>query len=45
LEEAGYILVNKRFVDRKPVSSYKLTAKGRKAFELYVEKLEKLIGK
>ncbi len=45
LEEARYVTVDKRFVDRKPVSSYKLTAKGRKAFELYVERLESLIGK
>lgn len=43
LEEAGYVSVDKRFVDRKPVSSYRLTAKGRKAFELYVERLDKLI--
>lgn len=45
LEEARYVTVDKRFVDRKPVSSYKLTAKGRRAFELYVERLESLIGK
>jgi DNA-binding MarR family transcriptional regulator len=43
LDEAGYISVCKRFVDRKPVSSYRLTAKGRRAFELYVERLEQLI--
>lgn len=45
LEEAGYITVNKTFVDRKPATSYKLTAKGRKAFELYIEKLESFIKK
>lgn len=45
LEEAGYINVTKSFVDRKPVSSYKLSTKGRKAFELYIERLEKLIKK
>ncbi|MBI3577783.1 MAG: transcriptional regulator [Ignavibacteriales bacterium] len=45
LEEAGYISVTKSFVDRKPVSSYKLSAKGRRAFELYIERLEKLIKK
>ena len=43
LEDAGYISVKKAFVDRKPVTTYKLTAKGRKAFETYVENLEKLI--
>jgi DNA-binding MarR family transcriptional regulator len=45
LEEAGYIAVNKSFEARKPVSRYLLTQKGRKAFELYVERLEKLIKK
>ncbi len=43
LEDAGYVSVKKSFVGRKPVSTYKLTAKGRKAFEAYVENLEKLI--
>ena len=45
LEDAGYITVDKRFVDRKPVSSYRLTAKGRRAFEKYVERLEAIIRK
>jgi DNA-binding MarR family transcriptional regulator len=45
LEEAGYIAVNKSFENRKPVSRYLLTQKGRKAFELYVERLERLIKK
>ena len=45
LEEAGYIAVNKTFVDRKPTTSYRLTAKGRKAFELYIERLESFIKK
>jgi len=45
LEEAEYILVKKEFQERKPKSFYSLTAKGKKAFELYVERLEKLIKK
>ncbi len=45
LEEAEYISVKKRFVERKPVSSYKLTQKGRKAFELYIDRLEQMIRK
>ena len=45
LEDAGYIAVNKSFEDRKPISRYLLTQKGRKAFEVYVERLEKLIKK
>jgi DNA-binding HxlR family transcriptional regulator len=43
LEEAKYVGVKKTFVDRKPQSRYKLTASGRKAFEAYVEQLEKLL--
>jgi DNA-binding MarR family transcriptional regulator len=45
LEGAGYVAVNKSFEERKPVSRYLLTQKGRRAFEAYVERLEKLIKK
>ena len=45
LEDAGYISVNKEFINRKPVSTYALTAKGKKAFQTYIEKLENLIRK
>ena len=44
LEDAGYIGVKKSFAGRKPVSRYTLTARGRKAFAAYVERLEGLIG-
>ena len=43
LENAEYIEVKKEFIDRKPVSTYKLSEKGREAFELYIKKLEDLI--
>ena len=43
LEEAKYISVKKSFSDRKPVSHYKLTSSGRRAFEAYIDSLEKLI--
>jgi len=43
LEDNGYVEVTKKFVDRKPVSTYILTEKGRKAFEEYIMKLESLI--
>jgi DNA-binding MarR family transcriptional regulator len=45
LEDAGYIAVNKSFNNRKPISTYLLTQKGKKAFEIYIEKLEKMIKK
>jgi DNA-binding MarR family transcriptional regulator len=43
LEEAKYVGVKKSFVSRKPISHYKLTAAGRKAFEAYIDSLEHLI--
>ena len=45
LEEAGYTKVKKEFINRKPVSSYQLTEKGKDAFELYIKKLETMISK
>ena len=45
LEEAGYLSVKKKFVMRKPVSKYKVTNKGRKAFENYIKNLESIIKK
>jgi DNA-binding MarR family transcriptional regulator len=45
LEESGYVAVSKSFENRKPVSRYMLTQKGRKAFEIYIDRLEKLIKK
>jgi len=45
LEEIGYVAVSKSFEKRKPISRYMLTQKGKKAFEIYVQRLEKLIKK
>lgn len=45
LEEAGYLTVRKEFADRKPRTSYSLSPKGKKAFEIYVERLGKMIKK
>lgn len=45
LEDAGYIAVVKGFMNRKPVSRYKLKTKGHNAFKVYVEQLERIIKK
>jgi DNA-binding HxlR family transcriptional regulator len=45
LEEVGYISVKKEFINRKPLTSYKMTEQGRKAFEIYISRLEQLIQK
>ena len=39
LENAEYIEVQKEFVDRKPVTSYRLTELGRAAFQQYREQM------
>ncbi|MGA7161599.1 MAG: transcriptional regulator [Bacteroidota bacterium] len=43
LEDAGYITSKKRFVDRKPLTKYKITEKGKRALENYVDTLEKFL--
>lgn len=35
LQEAGYVGVEKAFVDRKPLTTYKITQEGRAALETY----------
>ena len=44
LEEAGYIKVSKGFEDRKPRTEYRLTAKGRRALETYLEQMEAILS-
>lgn len=43
LEEAGYIEVEKSFVDRVPQTVYRLTALGRREFARYLNHMEALI--
>lgn len=45
LSEAGYLTVKKTFRDNYPLTKCKITQKGIKAFETYVEVLKKYIGK
>jgi DNA-binding MarR family transcriptional regulator len=40
LQEAGYIKVNKGFRNNYPLTNLKLTAKGRKAFDDYVNSIK-----
>ena len=44
LEEAGYIAVEKKFVQRKPQSLYRITEVGRAALTEYVQALKQLLG-
>src|SRR5512146_2666917 len=44
LEEAGYVVVEKKFVQRKPQSIYRMTEAGRTALTDYVQALKQLLG-
>jgi len=42
LEDAGYVLVKKEFVARKPRTTYRLSARGRRAFLDHVTRLQSI---
>ena len=44
LEEAGYVTVKKKFVQRKPQTLYRMTEAGRQALTEYVQDLKQLLG-
>ena len=44
LEEAGYVAVEKKFVQRKPQTLYRMAEAGRKALTEYVQALKQLLG-
>ena len=43
LEDAGYIAIDKSFLNRKPLTRARLTPAGRKAFEAYLDAIAKLV--
>lgn len=43
LEDAGYVVCQKRFEGRVPKTEFRLTAEGREALERYVDHMEALI--
>jgi DNA-binding PadR family transcriptional regulator len=43
LEAARYVVCDKRFEERKPKSTYRLSSEGRAALESYLEKLDALL--
>lgn len=45
LEDEGYVTVKKEFVDRKPVSWYRLALAGRKALGAHLDALGSLIDR
>jgi len=45
LEEAGYISMEKSFINRKPNTKYKITVEGMENFRRHIKALEDLINK
>ena len=43
LEKAGYVVVNKQFIGKKPNTTYQATAEGKTAFQEHLTALEKLL--
>lgn len=43
LEEAGYIVINKEFIGKKPHSTIRLTEEGRAAFKEYKKSLQQVL--
>ena len=43
LQEAGYVSVTKAFRGGRPLTTYSLTAEGRKAFATYINLLEQIV--
>jgi DNA-binding MarR family transcriptional regulator len=44
LEEAEYLSVDKRIVDRKPLTTVRITREGREAFAAYLTALTDVLG-
>ncbi len=44
LEDAGYLNVKKTFKNKRPNTSYRITQKGVKAFEKYVDNLQQYLN-
>ena len=45
LEKIKYLEIKKQFIGKKPLTTYKVTKMGKKAFEKHIEGLEKLLLK
>lgn len=43
LEDAGYIAIDKSFLNRKPLTRARLTPAGRKAFAAYLDAIARLV--
>lgn len=44
LEDAAYVAVDKRIIDRKPLTTIRITKEGRTAFAAYLQALTAVLG-
>ena len=44
LQEAGYVSVTKEFQGGRPLTTFALTGRGRKAFTTYINLLEQIVA-
>ncbi len=44
LEDAGYVAVEKRFENRRPLTTYALTPQGAAAWKAYLDQLAAMVG-
>lgn len=44
LKDAGFVRVEKQFIDNKPNSTASITLEGRKAFDVYRKSMAELLG-
>jgi DNA-binding MarR family transcriptional regulator len=45
LEKAGYVAIGKSFADRRPLTTVRISRKGRTAFEHYLDVLREIVGR
>ena len=45
LQDAGYVEIEKSFLNLKPLTRIRITEAGRRAFAYYLEALDKLVGR
>ncbi len=43
LQQAGYVIVSKTFVNNRPHTTYRMTSEGLKAFNEYIDLLEEIV--
>ncbi len=44
LDEAGYVAIEKAFLDRKPITRVRITSRGRTAFVTYLDAMSRLVA-